>query len=95
MEIKDISSNQGKIEIEATVKEVGPIREFSKFGKVGKVCNAKLEDSSGIISLTLWNEEIEKIKQGSKIKIINGYVKEWQGEKQLSAGKFGKIEILD
>ena len=94
MEIKDLSSNQGKVEIEASVKELGPIREFNKFGKIGKVCNVKIEDSSGSVSLTLWNDEIEKVKEGSKIKIINGYVKEWQGEKQISAGKFGKIEIL-
>ena len=92
--IKDLYAKQGKVEIEATVKELGQIREFNKFGKTGKVCNAKIEDDSGSITLTLWNDEIEKIKAGSKIKITNGYVSEWQGEKQISAGKFGKLEII-
>jgi len=93
--IKDIKARQAKVEVEAEVTEVGQVREFSKFGKVGKVCNAKIKDDSGEISLTLWNDEIDKVKVGSKIRISNGYVGEWQGERQLSAGKFGKIEIIN
>src|SRR3989338_7312954 len=93
--IKDLQAKQGKVEIEATVKELGPVREFNKFEKTGKVCNAKIEDDSGSMTLTLWNEEIEKLKPGSKIKITNGYVSEWQGEKQISAVRYGKIEIIE
>ena len=91
--IKDLQPKQGKVDIEAEVIEVSPVREFNKFGKIGRVANAKIKDESGSITLTLWNEEIDKVKVGSKIKITNGYVSEWQGEKQVSAGKFGQIEI--
>ncbi len=94
MLIKDLQPKQGKVEIEAEVIEVSPPRSFNKFGKEGKVANAKIKDASGTITLTLWNEEIDKVKVGSKIKIVNGYVSEWQGEKQLSAGRFGQIEVL-
>ena len=93
--IKDLKPRQPKVEVEAEVIELSPIREFSKFDKVGRVCNAKIKDDSGEITLTLWNDEIEKVKVGSKIKISNGYVGEWQGERQLSAGKFGKLEIIN
>ncbi len=92
--IKDLKPNQGKVNIEAEVVEVGQVREFSKFGKPGRVANAKIKDDSGTITLTLWNDEIEKVKKGSKVRITNGYVGEWQGEKQISAGKFGQLEIL-
>ena len=44
--------------------------------------------------LTLWNEQIEKVKIGNKIAITNGYVGEWQGEKQLTTGKFGTLEVI-
>ena len=94
MLIKDLQPKQGKVDVEVEVTEVSPPREFNKFGKMGRVANAKVKDSSGTITLTLWNEEIDKVKVGSKIKITNGYVSEWQGEKQLSAGKFGQIEVL-
>jgi len=69
-------------------------REFEKFGKQGKVCNATAKDETGNIVLTLWNEDIDKVKTGDTIKIDNGWVSEWQGELQLSTGKFGKLEIV-
>ena len=50
-------------------------------------------DDSGEIKLSLWNDEIAKFNIGDKIKITNGYVSEFNGEKQLSAGKYGKIEL--
>ena len=95
MEIKNLKANSGNVDIVAKVASKEQPRAFEKFGKTGKVCNAKIKDDSGEISLTLWNDEIDKVKVGSKIRISNGYVGEWQGERQLSAGKFGKIEIIN
>lgn len=92
--IIELKPMQQDATIEAEVTEIGQIREFSKFGKVGKVCNAKIKDDSGEIKLTLWNDEINLIKQNSKIRITNGYVKEFNGELQISAGKFGKLETI-
>ena len=54
-----------------------------------------ISDASGTIKLTLWNEQIDQLNVGDKIKITNGYVNEWQGEKQLTTGKFGKMEVLE
>lgn len=93
MEIKDLKPGQGNIEVVGEVIEKGEIREFEKFGKPGRVCNAKIKDASGEIALTLWNEQIEQVNVGDNIHVINGYVNEWQGEMQLTSGKFGKIEV--
>ncbi|MEK6916640.1 MAG: SOSS complex subunit B family protein [Nanoarchaeota archaeon] len=95
MAINDLEVNQGKVEIEGEITEMEEVREFSKFGKEGRVCNATVKDDSGSIKLTLWNEQIDMVKEGDKIKISNGYVKEWQGEKQLSVGKYGSLEVLN
>ena len=94
MNIAEVEPNQGNIDVEGVITEKSEPREFSKFGRSGKVCSATLKDDSGEITLTLWNEEADDFKVGDKVKITNGYVKEWQGEKQLSAGKFGKLEKL-
>ena len=61
----------------------------------GVVSISIFEDDSGTIKLTLWNVDATKFKEGDKIKIINGYVSEFQGEKQLTSGKFGQIEKLE
>jgi ssDNA-binding replication factor A large subunit len=94
MNVSDIVPRQGKIEVELEIVEIGKVREFTKFGNTGRVVNAKAKDSSGEITLTLWNDEIDKVKAGDKIKINNGYCSEFQGEKQLSAGRYGSLEIL-
>jgi len=94
MAIKDLQARQGQVDLIAEITEKGDIREFEKFGKTGRVCNAKIKDATGEMSLTLWNEQIDQVKVGNKIHIINGWVSEWQGEKQLTTGKFGQLEII-
>ncbi len=95
MNIKELKAGQGKVDIEASVKSVGEIRRFEKYGRELKVANAVISDESGEISLSLWNDDAERVKAGDKVKITNGYVSEFQGKIQLTSGKFGKLEILD
>ncbi|MFH1307574.1 MAG: SOSS complex subunit B family protein [archaeon] len=96
VKIADVKKLQGSVEgsIEAEVMEIGETREFNKFGNIIKVANATLKDDSGTIQLSLWNDEINKVSKGDKVKVTNGYVKEFQGDPQLSAGKFGKLEVI-
>jgi len=94
MAIKDLQARQGQVDLIVEITEKGDIREFEKFGKKGRVCNAKIKDATGEMTLTLWNEDIDKVKVGDKVHIINGWVSEWQGEKQISTGKFGQLEVV-
>ncbi len=94
MKISEIKANQGNINISAEVQEIQAVKEIEKFGRKLKLANAIIQDDSGKIKLTLWNSEIDKIKAGDKISIINGYAKEYMKELQLTAGKFGKIEVI-
>jgi len=92
VKINELKAKQGSVEVEGKILEVSPAREFQKFGKPGKVANAILEDDTGKIVLSLWNEDVDKVKEGDVIIIKNGYVNEWQGELQLTAGRYGSIE---
>ena len=94
MKIKELQARQGKADITAEVVEVGESRSFSKFGKEGKVANAVIKDDSGKIKLSLWNEQIDQVKPGDTVEIKNGYVSEWQGELQLTTGKFGSLNVV-
>jgi replication factor A1 len=93
MKIAEVKANDKNVNIEGTLKEVAPAREFERFGKSGKVANAILADDSGEIQLTLWNEQVDEAKEGSKVKVTNGFVNEWQGKLQVSGGKFGTVEF--
>jgi len=94
MQVKDLKPKQGNVDIVIDVVDVGETREFNKFGKPGKVATALAKDETGDIKLTLWNEDIEKVKSGDKIHLVNGYVNEWQGEMQLTTGRMGKLEVV-
>jgi len=94
MKISEIKANQGKIDVEAAVIDIGEARDVNKYGKNLRVATATIQDDSGKIKLSLWNQEVDKVKKGDKIKITNGYASEFKGEKQLSAGKFGKLEVV-
>ncbi len=95
MEIKDVQANQGNIDIVATVTSKDEPRTFDKFGKQGRVCNAKIKDETGEITLTLWNDDIDSVNVGDKVHIQNGWCSEYRDQKQLSSGKFGKIEVVE
>lgn len=93
MKISELKQGE-KADIEGTVKEIGEVRSFVKFGRPLKVATATIEDDSGSIKLSLWNEDVDKIKVGDKIRLTNGFCKEFQGEKQVTTGKLGKIEVM-
>ena len=93
MKIKELTPRMGNVELVVEVADVGEVRQFNKFGKEGKVATARLKDDSGEIEMALWNEQIDQIGKGDTIKITNGYVKEYQGEMQLTTGMKGTIEV--
>lgn len=95
MKIKELKPNQPNVEIEGVVKSLGEEKSFDKGGRELRLVKAVIEDDSGQIELTLWNEDIDKISEGDKIRMTDGYVKEYQGEKQLTTGRNGEIEVLD
>lgn len=94
MQVKDLKPKQGNVDITIDVVDVGEPREFNKFGKAGKVATAIAKDETGDVKLSLWNEDVDKVKAGDKIKLTNGYVNEWQGEMQLTTGRMGKLEVV-
>lgn len=95
MKVSELKVGQGKVDINLEIKSVAPPRSFEKYGKQLKVANAEAVDSDGDkIILSLWNDDVDKVKAGDFVKITNGYVSEFNGQKQLGSGKFGTIEVV-
>jgi len=82
------------VDIEVEVIDISEEKVFSKFGREGRVATARVKDDSGEVDLTLWNESIDEVSVGDKLKIENGYVNEFQGNSQLTAGKFGTLTVI-
>jgi len=92
--IAELKAGQGSVSADVEVISIEEPRSFEKFGKQLKVANAMVKDDSGEIKMSFWNQDIDKIQPGIKIRITNGYVSEFKGEKQLTTGKFGKFEAI-
>lgn len=95
MNISELQPRQREVNVKVEIVEISPVREFDKFGEKGRVASATIKDDSGTMALTLWNEQIDQVKEGDKVEITNGYVNEWQGEKQLTTGRKGTITKLE
>ena len=79
----------GKVERKAVPRKVD-----TKYGASKKVCGAFLKDETGEVRLTLWDSDVERIQNGYTIKIRNGYARAFRGEKYLSSGFYGSIDII-
>ena len=87
---------RNKIDIEGTVERMEEPRTVNlKMGGTTEVCNAFLVDAAGEIKLTLWGDEITKVKNGSKILIKNGYTNTFKNEVSLGKGKYGELIVKE
>ena len=84
MNIAELTDGAKNVEIpEAEVTEVGETRTVNtRFGTEARVADVKIKD------------DIEKVQQGTKIKIGNGYTNSFRGEVKLNVGRYGTLEIL-
>ncbi len=96
LKIKEMQTGMKRVEVEADVVDKGNPRQVqSRYGnETFNVADAIVQDETGTIKLTLWNEQIDQVNVGDKIKIENGYVTSFKGEIQLNVGKYGKLTVL-
>ena len=95
MKISEVKAGTGNVVItgEVTAKEE-PREVLTRYGKKTRVSSATLKDDSGEIVLSLWGDDIERVNVGDNVTIENGWVSEFKGNPQISAGKYGKITVL-
>jgi replication factor A1 len=95
MKVSQLRPRMGNVFIELEVVSKGEIREFASAKGSGKVCSAAGKDDTGEVQVSLWNEQIDQVNEGQKIRIENGWVSEYKGQLQLSTGKFGTLHVLE
>ncbi len=95
MKVNEVKAKAAVPEIVLEITSKSEVREFANDRGSGKVCSAAGKDETGEIKLTFWNEQCAQFNEGDKVKIENGWCGEYQGERQLGTGKFGKIEKIE
>ena len=80
--------------VEGTITAISPVREVTTMRGPARVADATLQDETGTITLTLWGDDAGRYSVGQKVKVTDGWVKDFRGKLQLSMGRSGKIDVL-
>ena len=80
-----------KVKVDSTSE---PRNVNLRTGGQAKVADAQVSDETGVIKLSLWDDQINMIEEGDMILIENGYTHAFRGENNLNIGKYGKIVKL-
>jgi len=95
LKIAELRPGMRRVDVAGKIVNIeGPRDVNTKFGP-GQVATATLEDESGSVKVTLWNENISKVAVNDKVSIENGYVDSFRGELQLNVGKYGKMSKVE
>lgn len=96
MNISDLRDGMRRVDAEGEIAEISEPRTVNlRTGDQARVADCMLKDDSGEIKLSLWDDQIDQVKQGSRVRITNGYTNSFRGELRLNVGKFGKLEVLE
>ena len=96
MIIKDLRDGMRRVDAEGEISEMGDPRSVNlKTGGEARVADCMLKDDSGQIKLSLWDDQIDMVKQGSKVRVTNGYTNSFRGEVRLNVGRYGKLEVIE
>jgi replication factor A1 len=92
--VGDLTPQSKAVNVTAKVVSKTEIREIpvGRDGSPHKVCDALVGDETGVVYLTLWDDNIEKVNEGDSIRIENGYVTLFKGNMRLNIGKYGTME---
>ena len=92
--VGELTPQSRAVNITAKVVSKTEIREIpmGRDGSPHKVCDALVGDETGVVYLTLWDDNIEKVNEGDSIRVENGYVTLFKGNIRLNIGKYGKLE---
>ncbi|KYH39189.1 MAG: Replication factor A (ssDNA-binding protein) [Candidatus Bathyarchaeota archaeon B23] len=97
MKLGDLKPGMRGVDVVARVAEIGDVREFQRSdGSRGRVASLLLEDETGRVRMTLWDDEVELLREvevGDVIVVEDGYTRGGPGPLSLSLGSRGRVEV--
>jgi len=99
LKLADLKDGANGISLIVRAKQIFQPKGFEKGDNKGRLCNLIIDDASGEMRLTVWNDDVEKlnelkVERGSTIILKGGYVKSFNDKLQLNLGRGGQL-LLD
>ena len=93
--IKEAKNKRNDINVSGTVESVSEPRTVNTRYGSAKVCDAYLTDGVDKIKLSLWGDDIDKVKNGDQVEITGAYTSTFRNEVQLNIPKKnGEIKVV-
>lgn len=91
--IKDLNPYAKRVNVLAKVVHKGEPKEINtRYGEVKHVTEAVVGDETGIITMSLWEDQADLVNEGETIYVDNGYISLVRGHMRLNVGKYGSIK---
>ncbi len=85
-----------KVDVEGEITEISDTRKVNlRSGGEARVADAVLHDETGSIKASLWDDQIDKVRVGARVKIESGYTNSFRGEVRVNVGRYGTLQVLD
>jgi len=96
IKVKDLSPSSKQANLIAKVVNTGERRTIeSRVGGSRQLSEATVGDETGIVILSLWEDQIDQVKNNDVIQVNNGYVTLVRGHIRLNVGKYGSFTKVD
>ena len=84
-----------KVSLKAKVLEIPKSQlVYTRYGTTAYISNALINDETGSMRMSLWNQQIKTVSKGDLINIENGKVMWFKGERQLAIGRSGTLSVI-
>jgi len=95
MKIADIKAGMNNVSLQAKVVDKSEARNVQTRYGPKQVADTTLEDDSGQISMSLWENDINTVSVGDVVNVSGAYTTQFKDKLQLNIPrKTGKIEIV-
>ncbi len=93
LKVSQLSAGARGINIVVKVLEIGEARTVysRRDGREHRVADVLVGDETGVVLLSLWDDNIDKVQEGDVIEISNGYVSTFRNELRLNVGRYGSL----
>ena len=95
--VSELSPSSRAVNVLAKVVSKSEVRNITagRDGEPHKVSDALVGDETGCVYLTLWDDNIEKVKEGDTVNVKNGYINLFRGNMRLNVGRYGTLEAAE
>ena len=96
VKVETLTPNSRGVNTIVKVVSKGEVRSVTgRDYSVRRVADALVGDETGSLYMTLWDDKIDAMNDGTTLQITNGYINLFRGNMRLNIGKYGSYEVLE